>query len=181
MIVPGTLAKAIEEFPPDSPMVDFLDTNLARATQYHYIQLLKRFFDSLRLNGTLDKQSREFLKKAERSWVGPKSIKVLYTYAEGTSKAGRDIPGHHMQFLQTCPAILRCSWHRTVMEENNEYNPYWEEVRKRQSTNRRRDKEANRVSRSKDQANCSHILLIRHSTRCVGLFEMEAYSAHAEG
>jgi hypothetical protein len=63
--------EAKEEFPPDSPMVDFLDTNLAQATQYHYIQLLKRFFDSLGLNGTLDKQSREFLKRAkrDREWV----------------------------------------------------------------------------------------------------------------
>lgn len=78
MTVPGTLAKAIEEFPPDSPMVDFLDTNLAQATQYHYIELLRRFFDSLGLNGTLDKQSREFLTRAEIASGSKMVLSSLY-------------------------------------------------------------------------------------------------------
>ena len=71
MTVPATLAKAKEEFPLDSPMIDFLDTDLSPATQYHYIQLLKRFFESLGLNGSLDTQSREFLKRAknDREWA----------------------------------------------------------------------------------------------------------------
>lgn len=69
--MPATLAKAKEEFPLDSPMIDFLDTDLSPATQYHYIQLLKRFFESLGLNGSLDTQSREFLKRAknDREWA----------------------------------------------------------------------------------------------------------------
>jgi hypothetical protein len=59
------------EYPPDSPITDFLDTNLAKLTKYQYIRRLKIFFDSLGLQGSLDKQSRKFLAQAnkDRIWA----------------------------------------------------------------------------------------------------------------
>jgi hypothetical protein len=59
------------DFPSDSPMADFLDTNLTKLTKYQYIRRLKTFFDSLRLQGSLDKQSREFLARSrnDRTWI----------------------------------------------------------------------------------------------------------------
>jgi hypothetical protein len=57
------------EYAPDSPMADFLDTNLANDTKYQYTQRLKIFFDSLQLHGNLDKQSREFLAQARKDRV----------------------------------------------------------------------------------------------------------------
>jgi hypothetical protein len=58
--------KRVEEFAPDSPMVDFLDVRLAYLTKQHYISRLKTFFDSLGLHGSLDRQSREFLAQARK-------------------------------------------------------------------------------------------------------------------
>ncbi len=55
-----------EKFPTDSPMSDFLDVRLSPLTRQQYIVKLKLFFDSLKLKGTLDKQSREFLTRAKR-------------------------------------------------------------------------------------------------------------------
>lgn len=50
---------------------DFLDINLAKLTKYQYIRRLETFFDSLKLQGSLDKQSREFLTRArrDRTWT----------------------------------------------------------------------------------------------------------------
>ena len=53
------------KFPADSPMADFMDVRLASPTKQEYISKLKMFFDSLKLHGSLDKQSREFLVQAK--------------------------------------------------------------------------------------------------------------------
>jgi len=60
-----------EEFATDSPMADFLDVRLPKITKEQYIPRLRSFFDSLELHGSLDEQSREFLKQAKnnREWA----------------------------------------------------------------------------------------------------------------
>ncbi|HXX99172.1 MAG TPA: hypothetical protein VEL11_18945 [Candidatus Bathyarchaeia archaeon] len=47
-----------------------LDNRLAILTGHQYIIHLKKFFDSLKLCGTLDEQSREFLTRTKRDDKG---------------------------------------------------------------------------------------------------------------
>jgi hypothetical protein len=64
-------AQEQEQYAPDSPMADFLDVRLAKVTRQQYISRLKMFFDSLGLQGSLDRQSREFLAQVRknREWA----------------------------------------------------------------------------------------------------------------
>ncbi|MGB8937602.1 MAG: hypothetical protein WCC17_21135, partial [Candidatus Nitrosopolaris sp.] len=63
--------KQQEIFPADSPMADLQDINLSSHTRHQYLVNLKLFFDSLGLQGSLDKQSREFLTRAktDKEWA----------------------------------------------------------------------------------------------------------------
>jgi hypothetical protein len=54
-----------ENFPVDSPMSKFMIWRLENPTRHQYITNLKLFFKSLKLQGSLDQQSREFIAKAK--------------------------------------------------------------------------------------------------------------------
>jgi hypothetical protein len=60
-----TIKRQQEEFPADSPMCKFMMWRLEYPTRHQYITNLKLFFKSLKLQGSLDAQSREFIAKTK--------------------------------------------------------------------------------------------------------------------
>jgi hypothetical protein len=98
------------EYPPDSPITDFLDTNLAKLTKYQYIWRLKIFFDSLGLQGSLDKQSRKFLVQANKDRVWAQNgLKYFIRTMKKRAEAGEISESSIRNFYK--PVKLFCDIH----------------------------------------------------------------------
>jgi integrase len=103
-------AQEQEQYAPDSPMSDFLDVRLAKITRKQYISRLKMFFESLGLQGSLDRQSREFLVQAKknREWA-QNGLKYFIRAKKKNAEEGKLSESTIRNFYK--PVRLFCSVH----------------------------------------------------------------------
>jgi hypothetical protein len=102
--------KQQEMFPADSPMADLQDINLSSHTRHQYLVNLKLFFDSLGLQGSLDKQSREFLTRAktDKEWA-QNGLKYLIRDKKRKAEEGQIAESTVRNFCK--PVKLFCEVH----------------------------------------------------------------------